>query len=108
KWLYDVFGKSNDAICLLGGGSSSNIWRQILANVLNCEVQSLKQREGVDETVLGAASFACAPNLERDDSLWIRTLPAEQEVARHQFYFDIWIRAVLALQDISFTPPSKL
>ena len=91
----------------------SIIWRQVLADVLNCEIRTLRQRDGFDETVLGAASFGLGKEMRSstvkdDSSMWISVLPDAKEATKHEFYFTVWLKAVTSLKDITFTLPTTL
>ena len=62
-------------VSLIGGGSRSRLWGQILASVLN---RPLNRHEGSElGPAQGAARLSC---LQQDRDLWNKSLPAQKSV----------------------------
>ena len=114
RWLSESLQLKSEELVLLGGGSRSRVWRQIMADVLNKRIKSLEDEE-FDETVFGAASVGLRA-LEGEQVCseiglnWSVTMPSSDDAVRrrHDTNFVVWKRAALLLKDLYSATPSNL
>jgi len=77
KRNYTLLGDDNidvKDIRVAGGGSRSDVWMQIMANVLDCEITTLKVDEGssMGAALLGAYAIGDFGSIEEVSNLWVK------------------------------------
>ena len=81
---FELESKLNQ-MSIIGGGSKSEIWLQILADILNCQVQ-----KGSGDSLLGAAKMAepeIAPPLNSENKIFT---PGTKVVSIYEKLYKIW------------------
>lgn len=111
--IFKEMGMQVDNMMACGGGSSSLIWCQMLADLYNCKVERLKQNEGPSFGVAilaGVASGIYKSVNEACDKLIVKKdyiLPIKEEKEIYEEYHKLYKKLYLSLKD-NYKELSKL
>jgi xylulokinase len=88
-----------------GGGGSSKLWRQMLADVYNCPVKTVVSKEGpaLGVAILAGVGAGLYPSVEEACAAMIRTNPAQEPIAEnvpaYERYYQVYTALYPALKD---------
>lgn len=96
-----------------GGGGTSPLWRQMLADVYNCPVATVKSKEGpaLGAAILAGVGSGLYPSVQQACDEMIHTnqpqLPIVENVPQYEKYYKIYTSLYPALKD-NFTALAEL
>ncbi|WP_099204294.1 xylulokinase [Scatolibacter rhodanostii] len=96
-----------------GGGGTSPLWRQMLADTYNCPVKTVKSKEGpaLGVAILAGVGAGLYPSVEAACETMVQTnpeqLPIDENVPRYEAYYDVYRSIYPALKD-NFKMLSKI
>lgn len=78
-------GVSVDEMLACGGGGTSPLWRQMLADTYNCPVKTVKSKEGpaLGVAILAGVGAGLYPSVEEACRIMIKTNPAQDPIAEN-------------------------
>ncbi len=103
---------SVDNMLVCGGGATSPLWRQMLADVYGCDVRTVASEQGpaVGAAILAGVGSGVYSSVQEACSRVIRTNPPEQpngaRSAAYEKYYRVYRQLYPALKD-SFTALSQ-
>jgi len=100
-------------IVATGGGSTSPLWRQMIADVLNIPVTTIKNKEGpaLGAAILAGVGVGLYPSVAEACKRIIKTNPAQEPIAentrRYEQYYDLYCDLYPTMKD-SFAKLAEL
>lgn len=88
-----------------GGGGSSPLWRQMLADTYNCKVQTIASKEGpaLGAAILAGVAAGIYPSVQQACKNLIKTNPAQTPIAEntavYENYFQLYRKLYPSLKD---------
>lgn len=98
-------GISFSTMYACGGGGSSPLWRQMLADTYNCNVQTIASKEGpaLGAAILAGVAAGLYPNVQQACRDIIKTNPAQNPIventAVYEQYFQLYRKLYPSLKD---------
>lgn len=103
KDCYDILlemGLEIDEMMITGGGARSNVWRQMLADVFNCNVRTIQSEEGaslgaailagVGAGIFESVEYACKKYIKKDKEIIPNENNHNSYNEYHELYGDIY------------------
>ena len=103
KDCYDILlemGLEIDEMMITGGGARSNVWRQMLADVFNCNVRTIQSEEGaslgaailagVGAGIFESVEYACKKYIKKDKEIIPNENNHNSYKEYHELYGDIY------------------
>ena len=106
-------GATPDEMLACGGGGTSSVWRQMIADVYNCPVKTVKSKEGpaLGAAILAGVGAGIYPSVQEACGKMIQTnepqQPDEDAVKVYDSYYNIYKSLYPAMKD-SFKKLSRL
>lgn len=94
-----------DEMMACGGGGSSPMWRQMLADVYNCSVKTVKSKEGpaLGVAILAGVGAGLYPSVEEACRVMIKTnspqIPIAENVPQYEKFYRIYTSLYAPLKD---------
>ena len=104
--VFHEMGLTVDDMAACGGGGSSKLWRQMLADIYNCEISTIASKEGpalgvailagVGAGVYGSVPEACDAIIQKGD----RQQPTAENAAAYAAYYKMYTQVYPALKEL--------
>lgn len=98
-------GIAFDTMYACGGGGSSPLWRQMLADTYDCNVQTIASKEGpaLGAAILAGVAAGIYPDVQQACRKIIKTNPAQQPIAEniavYENYYQLYRKLYPSLKD---------
>ena len=98
-------GVSIDGMLACGGGGSSKLWRQMLADTYNCAVRTVVSKEGpaLGVAILAGVGAGLYPSVQEGCRRVIRLNPPQEPIAenvpQYEAFYRMYTKLYPALKD---------
>ncbi len=92
-------GVEMEEMLACGGGGTSPLWRQMLADVYNCPVKTVKSKEGpaLGAAILAGVGAGLYPSVQEACAAMIRLNPAQEPIPEHVPKYEAFYRVYTSL-----------